>query len=958
MHAPLDHSPGVLCSCLRLVAARSLRAVLPCIALLSLLASAPARAGEPACPLDGLPAFAGHQLPLEGSPDPQPMSLVDAFPELSFDDPVFLAFAPVAEGADDDRLFVVERRGVIRVFDNDPASDVATVVLDIDALIDSDFNEQGLLGLAFDPDFPSNRRFYVNYTTDQGCDAEAPQTWCTKIVRYEMRADDPDVADPASAELLYEVPQFTINHNGGMLAFGPDGLLYVAVGDGGGANDPQDHGRNLATPLGALLRLDVRDGAPSLVPADNPYAGQAGLAGEIFHSGLRNPWRFSFDRLTGDLWIGDVGQGAWEEIDYVAAGHPGGLDFGWDFCEGTNDVHGHDCDSIASTPPVVEYPHDGTGGFSVTGGYVYRGDRFPELFGAYLYSDYVSRRVWALAGPAAEPEQIATAPDGIASFGEDRSGELYLLALEGTIYRLEGSGEGVGAAFPTLLSQTGLFEDVATLAPAAGLVEYDVTSPLWSDGALKQRWIALPAGGRVAFHAREPWAFPVGTAFVKHFSLVDGASERRLETRVFLRQTERWVGVTYRWEGADALLLTEALDEQVTVGALTRDWHYPSPSECLGCHSRASGRVLGVRTRQHGESFPYPAGAAVQLAAWSCGGLFDLDVRDPARYDRYASLDDAGATRTERARSHLASNCAICHQPGGPAPGSEDLRFDPPLSAMQLFGVRTTEGDLGLFEPDRVAPGAHEDSALWVRMASLDETIRMAAGTRVPDAEAVALFADWIDQDVAVLDSDGDGEEDASDVCPVDPDPGQADGDQDGVGDACDPDLRADLTLAGLSLPTSILPGEPFAASGTARNTGVAAAGDFPLLFHLSADDVLDPGIDPAVAHCWIEGLGAGATAACATADGVGPALPEGVASRTLHWIACADRIDVVREADEGDNCAVHPGLVRLPAPSARAAAGAAFAALLALRGLRRARAARAGVSASAGRRSPAGSRR
>jgi uncharacterized repeat protein (TIGR03806 family) len=578
-------------------------------------------------------------------------------------------------------------------------------------------------------------------------------------VRYEVSDADPDLADPSSAVEILEYPQPNWTHNGGMLAFGPEDLLYVGTGDGGGSFlDSLGTAQDITTLLGALLRIDVRQGAP-LVPPDNPFVAVPGAAGEVFHYGLRNPWRFSFDRLTGDLWIGDVGQTSWEEIDFLPAGTPGGANFGWAFCEGTHDVGNRDCSSIQSVAPVWEYPR--SDGRSVTGGYVYRGDLFPELYGAYLFADFATRNVWALTPQSPDPPQlIATANSFISSLGEDRDGEVYLVTLDGAILRLErsaGAG-GVGSApFPSLLSATGFFTDVASLEPAPGLVEYHVTTPLWSDGGFKRRWIALPGDSRIAFHAREPWGFPVGTAFIKHFELpLNGGGTVRLETRVLLRQLTRWVGVTYVWNMAetDADLVTDGLDEVIDLGGSSQTWHYPSSAECLGCHTQASGRVLGVRTRQLGGTFDYPDATDVQLHAWNCIGLFDTDVRDAARYDHYAALDDLAETRLLRARSHLATNCAICHQPLGPAPGGFDLRFDPALADLGVIGVAPSEGDLGLFDPQRIKAGSKEESVLWLRLQSDDVAIRMALGTQIPNPEAVMQIGQWIDADLFVLDSE------------------------------------------------------------------------------------------------------------------------------------------------------------------------------------------------------------
>ena len=583
----------------------------------------------PVCTETDRVLFSGHNLPLDLDPDPQPMRAVRAFPNLSFAGPVFVTAPP----DDSNRLFVVEQPGTIRVFENRDDVTSSTLFLDIRSLVESAWNEQGLLGLAFDPDFATNRRFYVNFTASSGCDPAGGTNWCTKIVRFEASEMDADVADLSTEQLIFEFPQPYVNHNGGMLLFGPDGFLYVGTGDGGGSND--DAAQDLGSNLGSILRLDVRESAPSLFPADNPFVGQADASGAIFHYGLRNPWRFSFDRVTGDLWIGDVGQNQREEINFLPAGTAGGANLGWNFCEGTLDANSKDCSSISSIAPVIEYPHPSSSGASVTGGYVYRGDEFPELRGAYIYTDYISRVISAWDPNAGEdPISIGRSSQGIASFGEDQNGELLGVApWPGYVYRFERrfeTGGETAGAFPTLLSETGLFSDVEQLQVEPGVIPYEVTNSLWSDGALKRRWVALPGDEQVSFRATDAWIFPVGTATIKHFELErsDG-SLRRLETRIMLRQETEWVGLTYRWNESqtDAELLPDTLDEVIDLGDRDQTWHYPGRSECLGCHTTAAGRVLGARTRQLGFPLATPGANGSQLNDWICRDLFDTEVR-------------------------------------------------------------------------------------------------------------------------------------------------------------------------------------------------------------------------------------------------------------------------------------------------------------------------------------------
>lgn len=315
--------------------------------------------------------------------------------------------------AGDDRLFVVEQPGRIRIVKDGQL--LETPFLDISGIVNDTGTEQGLLGLAFHPDYARNGQFFVNYTGATGIGD-------TVVARYTA-SSDPNVADPDSAEILLTIPQPYRNHNGGDIVFGPDGLLYIGTGDGGDQGDPQNNGQNPDTLLGKMLRLDV----------DTPNADP-----EIWAVGLRNPWRFSFDRATGDLFIGDVGQDEWEEIDYAPAPLAGGLNFGWNLLEGAHPYASSTGDSTGLTMPIAEYSHS-QGGCSVTGGHIYRGTSLPELQGVYFFGDYCSGIIWSLIrndSGAWEQSEFMNTDFSISSFGEDVAGELYMVDHGGGVYRL------------------------------------------------------------------------------------------------------------------------------------------------------------------------------------------------------------------------------------------------------------------------------------------------------------------------------------------------------------------------------------------------------------------------------------------------------------------------------------------------------------------------------------------
>lgn len=314
------------------------------------------------------------------------------------------------------RLFVIEKVGRIRIIEDGQL--LETPFLDITDRVGGDGNEQGLLGFAFHPQYADNGRFFVNYTDRRGD---------TVIARFQVTSD-PNLADPGSETQLLGVDQPFPNHNGGVLAFGPDGYLYAGLGDGGSQGDPNGNAQNTSVLLGKILRLDVDSSDPYAVPADNPFGN------EVWAYGFRNPWRFSFDKATGDLYVGDVGQNQWEEIDYIPAGSPGGANFGWDHREGTHDYEGGGPEGMID--PVAEYSHP-QGGCSVTGGYVYRGS-MPEWNGIYLYGDYCTGMIWGLIqGNGSWQNQLLFDVDfTITSFGQDENGEVYLVSDTGGIFRL------------------------------------------------------------------------------------------------------------------------------------------------------------------------------------------------------------------------------------------------------------------------------------------------------------------------------------------------------------------------------------------------------------------------------------------------------------------------------------------------------------------------------------------
>jgi glucose/arabinose dehydrogenase len=362
-------------------------------------------------------------------PEPQgqePLRILEvrvAFQNLSYERMVYLTHA----GDGSNRLFVLLQRGIILVFLNQVDIRSAEVFLDMSDRVNSAGNEEGLLGLAFDPNFTSNGYFYVHYT------ANPPRR--SVISRFSVNVDDPNKADKTSELALLEVPQPYPNHNGGQISFGPDGYLYIGLGDGGSGGDPHGNGQSLATLLGKILRIDVSKSSHNeryRIPPGNPFVSAQNVKGEIWAYGLRNPWRFSFDKATGLLWAADVGQNNYEEVDIIEKGG----NYGWNKMEGDHCYPPSviNCNKEGFNLPIAEYDHDE--GCSITGGYVYRGTRLRTLYGAYIYGDYCSGRIWAIRYDSKITERLQLIDSNltIASFGEDESGELYILSFDGKIY--------------------------------------------------------------------------------------------------------------------------------------------------------------------------------------------------------------------------------------------------------------------------------------------------------------------------------------------------------------------------------------------------------------------------------------------------------------------------------------------------------------------------------------------
>ncbi len=657
-------------------------------------------------------------------------------------DPILMLQAP----GDASRWFVVERFGAVRVFDNNAGVAASSVFIDIGARVESVCPECGLLGMAFHPDFPATPRVYLTYTSLQRTGA-GPDTRLSEFTS----SDGGLTLNPNSERIILTISKPTLSHHGGGIAFGPDGFLYFGVGDGNGAR-PIDDAQRLTTLLGKFIRIDIGGTTGTAlyrIPADNPFVASTALCNvngsgpqncpEIYAWGFRNPWRWSFDRQTGALWVGDVGASAREEVDRVVRGG----NYGWRCFEGTQNT-GLACGNPANPlPPVAEYDH--TLGAAVTGGYVYRGTAVPGLVGRYIFADFVSGRVWDIPNDTQPTMTMTGGLDTgllISSFGEGNDGELYVVNIRGDLHRITGSGGG-GSGVATQLSATGCVNASNATLPASGLIPYAPNAAFWSDGVVKERWIGLPNGQNITVGADGDWDFPNGTVLVKNFRL----DNRLIETRLFMRHPDGvWAGYTYEWnaQGNDATLVRGG--KQVTVGGQT--WIYPSEGQCVQCHTQAAGRSLGLETRQLAFNITYPQTGrdAHQLVTLNAINTLTPPIANPTDEIPYPNPTGMAGTLGERARAYLHTNCAQCHRPGSPTPSNMDLRYATALANTNACDIAPGLGDLGITNARLIAPGAPDRSVLPARMNLRGVANAMppaGLGARV-DAGGVTLIRDWI----------------------------------------------------------------------------------------------------------------------------------------------------------------------------------------------------------------------
>ncbi len=658
------------------------------------------------------------------------------------------------------RVFVMQRPGQVRSFIDSPTVNSSTLVIDISGRVNPG-GEGGLLGMAFHPQWATRKELFLSYTRFRTTN---PNSGMVSVIARFRSTDNGATFDPMSEERLLELDQPFDNHNGGMIAFGPDGFLYIGFGDGGSGDDPNNAGQLLDTNHGKMLRIDVDvpfdGGARYAIPSTNPYAqtgfacnlrsanrvGDAGVGNvtrcsEIYASGLRNPWRWSFDRATGDLWAGDVGQNTWEEVDLITNGG----NYGWKPCEGfhrrgsTNQL----CNTPGFINPVVAY--DRNVGTSITGGFVYRGSAVPSLVGRYVFGDYGTSGVFAIReDPVTGARSIETlgTSGGLVSFGQTNNGEVYAVNIgSGTFWRFApAANQDGGVPFPQTLSATGCFSMTTPTQPLPALIPYTVNSPLWSDSAQKDRYFAIPDGTTITIGADGDFEFPNGTVTVKTFTL----GGQRIETRLFVKHSDgQWAGYTYEWRAdqSDADLLPSNKTKQVA----GQTWLYPSRAQCLTCHTSVAGRSLGLELAQLNGPLAYPRGVtANQVESLAAVGYFSAALPAPAPFlPRLVNPLGSAGTVEERARSYLHSNCSNCHR-NGAGQGAQDFRYSLTFRQTNLCGTAPSSGNTGASGALLFSPMNPAQSLISIRTKALN-TFRMPPlASSVVDAQGVAVIDQWI----------------------------------------------------------------------------------------------------------------------------------------------------------------------------------------------------------------------
>ncbi|MBL8815324.1 MAG: PQQ-dependent sugar dehydrogenase [Planctomyces sp.] len=711
---------------------------------------------------------------ISGTPDPPPpYRVVPAFPELKFESPLDLTVVPGTN-----LLCVAEQGGKLFTFENQATTASKQLMADLKLAIPE---LTAVYAVTFHPQFEQNGRVYVCYVK---ANDQPDGTFVSEF----------NTENTSGLRLVPETERVIIRwwsggHNGCCLKFGPDGFLYISTGDGGAPSppDPLMAGQDVSNLLSNILRIDVNQYSQDRgysVPSDNPFVGMEGVRPEIWAFGFRNPWRMSFDRQRGDLWVGDVGWQRWEMVYRIERGG----NYGWPIMEGPQPAAPEVQRGPAPIlPPTVSHPHSEAA--SITGGFVYYGTEFPELTGTYIYGDFQSGKVWGLKhdGKAVTWQQeLAHTPLQLVGFAEDQSGELLLIDYQRShqIFRFaKNLTERKSGEFPRLLSRTGLFQNVKDQVPASGVRPYQINVQQWADHATSQRWVAVPGDEPVQFEAPDRWKLPDGSVLVKTISIElergKPESARRLETQVLHREDGTWRPYTYLWNEAqtDAELVPvsgtmrvfEVRDPAVSGGVEEVRWRVSSRGECQMCHNpwvemktttngiqsasplAFSFAQLNVGPQLHDDSEKQDKNSgqldSLVKEGWIAGISPELCRTGPRFADPYTPQETLtpGEDLNARARAWLHVNCSHCHQPHAGGTALIELTSDVELEKMQLVGARPGQGSFGITNAGLLVPGNPYASVLHYRIAKSGGGRMPRLGSELTDLRAVRLIHDWIE---------------------------------------------------------------------------------------------------------------------------------------------------------------------------------------------------------------------
>lgn len=713
-----------------------------------------------------------------GSPEPPlPFKTERVWPAMSFEHPVFLAVQPAAP-----RMFVGEQAG--KVWSFAMRDDVAEkhLVFDVQASITypAETSFDALYGWAFDPEFATNRYVYLCYVLKPKPNDILPEG--SRVSRFVLKDTEPPRIDPATETIL--LTYRAGGHNGGCLEFGPDGCLYISTGDGAGPNPPDQlrTGQDCSDFLSSILRIDVRAATtekPYRVPTDNPFIDRPGVRPEIWAYGFRNPWKMTFDRETGDLWVGDVGWDQWELVQRV----PKGANFGWAAYEGRQPIL-PDLDSGPSPvlPPTIDLPHSIAA--SVTGGYVYRGSKFPEIVGQYVFGDWETKRLWAVDHDASgHPvlRDLANSGLQIVAFGQDHDGELYVADYgQGVIHGLARNKQAVESTpFPRHLSETGVFADVRQQSPNPGVLPFEINQPQWADFATAERWIAIPGTDPIVWHPQDraiPGSmfsrqhdFPAGTVLVKTLSLEmtagDPDSAKNIETQLLHFDGVNWLGYSYAWndEQTDAVLVPSAgqqrtlrvTDPKWSGGERVQRWSFASRTQCISCHTPWAQHALAFQPQQLQRPVLKEGQQISQLQWLEEHGYYrrvdgqqqtlePISEKSLNDLKPLASADDPTATVHDLARSYLHVHCSHCHRFNGGGAGSFELLSKLTDDQLLVIDTPARQGNLGIEEANIVTPGVPAQSLLYVRMAKFGRGRMPHLGAEFVDEQGLGWIEGWI----------------------------------------------------------------------------------------------------------------------------------------------------------------------------------------------------------------------